>query len=403
MYLQESNNILVTFNTTYIILKIDSLGENIMLKKRYLFLMILVCFFAISAVSAEDNSTSDIVSLSNDVNSLEANSNMNSIANGTDTLKVSNDEVLTAGNNWYVNGSKTSSGDGKSPESAFVSLKEAIDSASADDTIMIASGEYKGSKNTGLVISKNLNIIKYGNSEAIFDAERLSRIWTVNAKFISITGLTFKNGMTREDEYVENVGGAIYFKNDGNVTDCTFTDNTARSNGGALYFGPLNYDYTTSCLGIITNSTFTGNTANTGGAIYFRYSASSVTNSTFTGNTAEEWNGGAVYFEKHGFVINSTFTGNTADNSGGAIESSDYTGLKNSIFESNCAKSYDGGAIRSSGVVKIDNCTFLKNHARKFGGAILTDTIRWVDSPSYFIGNYAEKKNGYIQINSKLI
>ena len=47
-----------------------------MLKKRYLFLIVIVCFFAISAVSAEDNSTSDIVSVSNDVNSLETNCNM---------------------------------------------------------------------------------------------------------------------------------------------------------------------------------------------------------------------------------------------------------------------------------------------------------------------------------------
>ena len=65
-----------------------------MLKKRYLFLAILVCFFAISVVSAQDNSTSDILSASNDVNSLE--SNINSIANDTDTLKVSGDEVLYA-------------------------------------------------------------------------------------------------------------------------------------------------------------------------------------------------------------------------------------------------------------------------------------------------------------------
>ena len=64
-----------------------------MLKKRYLFLILIVCFFAISAVSAEDNSTTDIVSVSNDVNSLEANSNMNSIANDTNTLKASDDDI----------------------------------------------------------------------------------------------------------------------------------------------------------------------------------------------------------------------------------------------------------------------------------------------------------------------
>ena len=46
---------------------------RIFLKKRYLFLVMLICLFTISTVSAEDNSTSDIASVSNDVNIIEAN------------------------------------------------------------------------------------------------------------------------------------------------------------------------------------------------------------------------------------------------------------------------------------------------------------------------------------------
>ena len=41
-----------------------------MLKKRYLFLIIIICLFTISTVSAEDNSTSDLISVSNDVTRL---------------------------------------------------------------------------------------------------------------------------------------------------------------------------------------------------------------------------------------------------------------------------------------------------------------------------------------------
>ena len=187
-----------------------------MLKKRYLFLIIIICLFTISTVSAEDNSSNDIISVSNNVNSLEANSNMNSIANDTDTLKACNDEVLTAGNNWYVNSSKNSSGDGKSPERAFVSLDVAINSASNNDIIMIASGEYKGINNTGLFISKNLNLIKYGDVEAIFDAESQRRIWTVTTTSVNITGLTFKNGRASH-------GGAISWDgNDGTVSGVSF-------------------------------------------------------------------------------------------------------------------------------------------------------------------------------------
>ena len=122
--------------------------------KRYLFLIIIICLFTISTVSAEDNATSDIISEGNNVNSLEANivdSNMNSIAKDNGTLKEVNDELLTAGHNWYVNGSKNSSGDGKSETSAFKSLNEAINNASDNDTIIIASGEYKGTNNLNLL------------------------------------------------------------------------------------------------------------------------------------------------------------------------------------------------------------------------------------------------------------
>ena len=198
-------------------------GGKKLLKKRYLFLIMLVCLFAISAVSAEDNSTSDIVSVGNDVNSLEANIveiNMNSITNDTDTLKVSNDELLTAGNNWYVNASKTSSGDGKSEITAFNSLNKALTVAEDDDTIIIASGTYTGENNTNLTINKNLKFIKYGDDKSIFDAEGLSRIWTVTATSINITGLTFKNGKAYGRNYEtnpDNCGGAIYFNSNGNI------------------------------------------------------------------------------------------------------------------------------------------------------------------------------------------
>ena len=418
-----------------------------MFNKRYLFLIIIVCFFAISAVSAEDNSTSDIVSVSNDVNSLEANCNMNSIVNDTDTLKVSNDDVLTAGSNWYVNGSKTSSGDGKTPETAFKTLKEALNKASNDDTIMIASGEYKGTNNTGLEITKNLNFIKYGDSEAIFDAENKRRIWTVQTTSISITGLTFKNGKTDNNagaiywtdgtitncNFINNTadriggaffsasggsvtgctftgntagyGGAIYFKNTGSVTNCTFTANTADRNGGAIYYSS-NGGGGRVTGGSVTGCTFTDNTADrNGGAIYFDNNRDSiVTNSTFTGNTAKYSNGGggAIYFNNNrdSIVTNSTFTGNTAKYGGGAIYF-DYGGsctVTDCTFTDNTA--YDGGAIYYNTDVSVTNCAFDNNHASKktsdaigfFSGMGIIDNNWWGSNNP----NWNELINGQI-------
>lgn len=254
-----------------------------MLKNRYLFLIIIICLFTISTVSAEDNATSDIISECNDVNSLEANSvrsNMNSIAKDNDTLKEVNDELLTAGHNWYVNGSKNSSGDGKSETTAFKSLNEAINNASDNDTIIIASGEYKGTNNINLMINKNLNFMKLGDGGVIFDAEGLSRIWTVTATSINITGLIFKNGKANRQ-----MGGAIYFKN------------------------------------ILTNfkinATFINNTAIWGGAIYINSGGfSGNLTGSYINNTAR-YNGGAIYINYDGFSGN--LSGTYINNSGGVI------------------------------------------------------------------------------------
>ena len=359
-----------------------------MLKKQYLFLIIIVCLFAISAVSAEDNSTSDIVSVSNDVNSLEANileSNINTNVNDSDTLKASNDDVLTAGNNWYVNGSKTSSGDGKSDAGAFVTLKEAIDSASDGDTVMIASGEYKGTKNTGLEITKSLNFIKYGDADAIFDAESRRGIWAVTVTSTNITGLTFKNG-----KYFNEDGSAIYFNSSGSVTNCTFIKNTA-SSGGAICF---------STGGIVTNCTFTDNTGGFGGAIYFGLGRGIVTNCTFTDNTADY--GGAIYFgPSGGIVTNCTFTDNTAKSiwgSGGAIHFNSGNGcVTDCIFNNNTAYKI-GGAIYFYRDGSVTNCTFTGNIAESqkynsYGGAIY---FYWSGSVTNctFTDNIASISNG---------
>ena len=418
-----------------------------MFKKRYLFLIIIVCFFAISAVSAEDNFTSDIISVSNDVNSLEANiveSNMNSDVNDTDTLKVSNDDVLTSGNNWYVNSSKTSSGDGKSDAGAFVSLREAIHSASNGDTVMIASGEYYGTDNIGLQITNSLNFIKYGDGEAIFDAEH-RQIWYVTATYVNINGLTFKNGKSNE-------GGAIYFYKGGSVTNSTFTGNTAEYNGGAIYFynnggSVTNCTFTNNIAkseyyyeggaaiffrsgGSVTNCTFINNTAEYGGAINFNNDGGNVTNCTFINNTARTISG-AIFFRSGGNVTNCTFINNTAEYNGGAINfhnnsgsgsvtnctfinnTAEYGGainfynnggsgsVTNSTFTGNTAKT-DGGSIFFTGNGgSVTNCTFTGNTAKTDGGSIYFNSNGGSVTNSTFTGNTASGNGGAINFNNR--
>ena len=189
---------------------------------------------------------------------------------------------------WYVNGSKESSGNGTTPDTAFKTLKEALRKAPENSTIYIAPGTYAGENNINLTINKNnLTLVNYGAGEVIFDAQSGSRILTVNAGRINITGLTFKNGkeeyvcgaifvnQTLKDSYinaifinnsvVDGLGGAIGFYADVINTDVNsiFINNSVNNGyGGAIFFnGNLN--------NVIISGNYTANKADDGGAIFF--------------------------------------------------------------------------------------------------------------------------------------
>ena len=199
-------------------------------------------------------------------------------------------------------------------------MNAALNKAENGDTIMIAAGEYKGTDNTGLSIYRNLNFIKYGEGEAIFDAESQRRIWTVMDRSVNIIGLTFKNGKSTSN------GGAIYMRG-GNVINCTFIDNTA-STESTSYGGAIYCLYYTN----VTNCNFTGNYARYMGGAFYTMRGGNVSDCIFIGNNVKYW-GGAIGLE-------------TADNTKGTVT--------NCAFANNSAE--HGKVISSSGVLEsVDN------------------------------------------------
>jgi predicted outer membrane repeat protein len=121
------------------------------------------------------------------------------------------------------------------------------------------------------------------------------------------------------------------------VTNSTFVDNSAGSDGGAIrsyHGGTLT----------VTNGTFSGNRAinGSGGAIENDDSTQTITNSTFSGNSAN--NGGAIFSDGTLTVINSTFVDNSASAGGG------------------------GGGISNQGALTLTNSTFSGNSAGVGGG-----------------------------------
>ncbi|HUB26869.1 MAG TPA: right-handed parallel beta-helix repeat-containing protein, partial [Tepidisphaeraceae bacterium] len=150
-------------------------------------------------------------------------------------------------------------------------------------------------------------------------------------------------------------GGLLMKDSNPTIENCTFIDNTAEGEGGAV---GCSADFNEHGGPTFTNCTFTDNTAGlSGGAV-----AGGDTFATFT---------------------NCTFSNNLAGSSGGAVAIGDESTFVNCLFYGN--KASQGGAISVSYAV-ITNCTFTENTATNpgsgnavEGSAIITNCILWGD------------------------
>ncbi|MHC4230024.1 MAG: right-handed parallel beta-helix repeat-containing protein, partial [Planctomycetota bacterium] len=186
-----------------------------------------------------------------------------------------------------------------------------------------------------------------------------------------LEGFTITGGNANGPVYHDEQGGGMY--NDGfegssnpTVTNCTFSGNTARYNGGGMYnsySGPM-----------VTNCTFSGNTAGWGGGMYNRSSSPTVTNCTFSGNSG----GGMFNNNSSPMVTNCTFSGNTYSNGGGMCNRSSSPTVTNCTFSGNTAlgggyAGDGGGMFNYRGSPRVTNCTFSGNTAFSDGGGMYND------------------------------
>jgi CSLREA domain-containing protein len=247
-------------------------------------------------------------------------------------------------------------------DSGAGSLRQAILSAAADDTINFAVSGQITLTSGELAIAKDLTIAGPGANFLSISGNNASRLFNLNGVTATISGLTLTQGLdatssgggavltnssnlTFDQVVVSNNvetsanGGAIEV-NGGtlNITDSTFANNkdtgSDLGHGGAIdVAGPLSAAVT------ITGSTFNGNNALYGGAISLAAGSLSATNSTFTGNTSGQ-DGGAICTVLSGptvTLLNDTIADNIAGGNGGGISLAGLPAatLGNSIVASN--------------------------------------------------------------------
>lgn len=257
-------------------------------------------------------------------------------------------------------------------------------------TINVPAGTYQLTQGTISIgdVAQNITINGAGAASTIINMSTTSqdRILLIDPPgtnsniIVSITGISFTNGVLNGDPYG---GGAICAGGPGNsltLTNCNFSNNTLSAGSGGTVGGAISF----SGGGTLTANgcNFTNNTSpGTGGAIIFAaYSYNIGTTYTYPGNTLS--------------VTNCTFTGNKANaGSGGAIHVSaaGYTGaapvlsisIKENSFVSNSAFTANGkgGAVSTvnsfstTAVFNINYNRFFGNTSDGIGSALyMADT-----------------------------
>ncbi len=209
------------------------------------------------------------------------------------------------------------------------------------------------------------------DGDVVLDGLGNGRIFLVDAFETPVTdtrfsNLTFTNGSANGSDggLTPESGGAILSRfATVQVSNSTFTNNSALDSGGAYY----NEDGVLSVI----DSTFTNNSAGIlGGGIANDDGAVDVLTSTFFANDAEA-NGGAI-FNNNGplSVVNSTVSANSANVDGGGIYNEDDTVvIVNTTIVNNIADADDNGTGDGGGLLTVDdNVTFTNLFNSLFAG-----------------------------------
>ena len=381
-----------------------------MLNKRLMMLaIILVGLLAVSAVSAADNATEDVVGIEmTDDTVVNA---ADEVAIADDIQEVELDDGLMA---CATDETPQSFGNDTIFQGKF---SELINEIGSGGNITLAKFNYEYDSGDTIEITKS-GVID-GRGFTVIDMRNSNiQVFKVSAENVTFKGITFRyinytdhgggiyfdaaNGTVENCLFEDNcalVGSSIFFNDDyGTVVDCTFKNNAASNRGGAIfdngaYLSLINCKFIANtafndggavCIGrysTIRNCNFKDSSAEYGGAVQLGQGGSLI-DCNFTNNRASA-RGGAVYvFVLKCEIDNCIFTDNFASTEGGALYLGDIATVANSIFIGNNAS--EGGAIQFSREANVIGCNFNHNYA-VYGGA-----MSFWDSGSVNVCNFAD-------------
>ena len=326
------------------------------MKKIMIFLVMLLLFISIGAVSADGNFTA----LNNEINS------------STDSIEITQDYV-------FDNSTDKDIGSG-------IPINKDNFTINGNGHTIDASNQARFFHNNGTLTINNLILINADRpgkgGGAIF-----------NDGLVILNNVTFINCNARyggalcgygafiinDSRFINNSaewGGDIYSMNEMTVAGSTFSGSKA-TYAGSIYSNKNNL--------VIINSTFKDSYADkTGGAIGIsEFESIKINNCTFI-NSKSIKNGGAVYIDAAGGKLSNNKT--------------QYAKLTDTRFV-DCSSEFGGAYLQLGGTLDIEGCEFINNSASSSGGAFYTSHANISMKSTRFIDNSASGNGGAIFID----
>jgi hypothetical protein len=275
----------------------------------------------------------------------------------------------------YVKKLATGSNNGTSWTNAYTDLQDALDAASVNDQIWVATGTYlptaspdgttTDNRNNAFHLATDMKIYGgFDGTETLLSA----RDAATNSTILSgdFSGDDDVTGSGSTFAITGNTENAYHVMITANLTVAAVIDGFTIKGGNANGGGNINYQlqaFSKNSGGgmrnisslTITNTTFSYNTANYGGGMYNTSPSSTITsptitNTTFSYNTAVKavtfghggggFGGGMANSSSSPTITNTTFSYNTAEDEGGGMLNYDCSVIiKNSIFWENLRNS----------------------------------------------------------------
>jgi len=285
---------------------------NILIKKRYLFLILMVCLFAVSAVSAAENITDDI----------------DSVAETTDNVvSVEENQTILQGNN----------------AGTFTDLASEISKAKSELNLNrnYIYSDSDSDYNYGIIIDKKITI--NGNGFEI-NGNNQARAFNINAGSVVLNNISFVNcavsssSSSSSSSISESAGGAINWTgSNGKMVNCNFVNSSSysdsycyNSTSAPIYSYSESYSYSSSCGGAVFWSGSNGKLVNCNFVNSSTYSNSYSYSSSYSYHTENQSScysygysagysiscGGAVYWcGSNGELVDCSFVNSSSSGS----------------------------------------------------------------------------------------